>query len=121
MNAPLRVGDRVRVNTPENTRLHDAEGTVEALERWGAVLALPAAAAGRFRALWSEMERSTPAHRSDAHASGAGQQPAPAPTVAAERKTAVGFFCDTCGGANMTRTGTCLTCQDCGTSSGGCG
>lgn len=31
-----------------------------------------------------------------------------------------GDFCDNCGGANIVRTGTCLTCVDCGSTSGGC-
>jgi hypothetical protein len=31
-----------------------------------------------------------------------------------------GDICHSCGGASMVRTGTCLTCQDCGDSSGGC-
>lgn len=31
-----------------------------------------------------------------------------------------GDVCHTCGGPNMIRTGTCLTCSDCGDSSGGC-
>lgn len=29
-----------------------------------------------------------------------------------------GDFCDNCGGARMIRTGTCVTCADCGTNSG---
>lgn len=31
-----------------------------------------------------------------------------------------GEFCHSCGSPNMIRTGTCLTCGDCGDSSGGC-
>jgi len=31
-----------------------------------------------------------------------------------------GDFCDTCGSANMIRTGSCLTCADCGTNNGAC-
>lgn len=31
-----------------------------------------------------------------------------------------GEFCHSCGGPNMIRTGTCMTCGDCGDSSGGC-
>lgn len=31
-----------------------------------------------------------------------------------------GDLCPECGGAKMLRTGTCLTCQDCGGTSGGC-
>lgn len=31
-----------------------------------------------------------------------------------------GEFCHSCGSPNMIRTGTCMTCGDCGDSSGGC-
>lgn len=31
-----------------------------------------------------------------------------------------GDFCASCGAPSMVRTGTCLTCQSCGSSSGGC-
>lgn len=31
-----------------------------------------------------------------------------------------GEFCKDCGGSNMMRSGTCLTCTDCGSTSGGC-
>lgn len=31
-----------------------------------------------------------------------------------------GDLCADCGGLSMVRTGTCLTCQDCGSTSGGC-
>lgn len=34
--------------------------------------------------------------------------------------TVTGDLCQGCGGPNMVRTGTCLTCQDCGSTSGGC-
>ncbi len=31
-----------------------------------------------------------------------------------------GDICQTCGSPNMVRTGTCLTCQNCGDTSAGC-
>jgi hypothetical protein len=31
-----------------------------------------------------------------------------------------GDICDSCGSARMVRSGTCATCLDCGTASGGC-
>lgn len=34
---------------------------------------------------------------------------------------ASGDCCKECGSFKMVRTGTCLTCQNCGSSSGGCG
>jgi len=41
---------------------------------------------------------------------------APAPQSASYS----GDMCQTCGSPNMVRTGTCLTCQSCGDTSGGC-
>jgi hypothetical protein len=38
-----------------------------------------------------------------------------------ERRVAFsGDLCQDCGSAAMVRTGTCMTCQNCGSSSGGC-
>lgn len=57
----------------------------------------------------------------------AGEAPLPAPLSSAPQP--IGFLagprpsgdvCTSCGAAAMVRTGTCLTCQACGTSSGGC-
>lgn len=42
------------------------------------------------------------------------------PPFRATRVAFTGDICHDCGGPNMVRTGTCLTCQDCGTASGGC-
>lgn len=39
--------------------------------------------------------------------------PEPAPQLS-------GDICQSCGSPNMVRTGTCLTCQNCGDTSGGC-
>ncbi|MDE2103656.1 MAG: hypothetical protein KGL39_40840 [Patescibacteria group bacterium] len=41
-------------------------------------------------------------------------------SATALRATLAGEFCHSCGSPNMIRTGTCLTCRDCGDSSGGC-
>lgn len=38
--------------------------------------------------------------------------------VIAAPKQPSGDFCATCGGAHLVRTGTCLTCQSCGTTTG---
>lgn len=49
---------------------------------------------------------------------------APPPVVAeapsAAPRNMAGEFCQDCGSPNMIRTGTCLTCANCGSSSGGC-
>lgn len=34
---------------------------------------------------------------------------------------ATGEVCSQCGGSRFQRTGTCMTCLDCGTAAGGCG
>lgn len=46
--------------------------------------------------------------------------PLPARRGGFERGRFSGDICADCGGTTMVRTGTCLTCQDCGSSSGGC-
>ena len=97
----MRVGDTVRINTPENLRLHGTEATVVQLEEWGAHLHAPAAATKGFRAAWGEM---TPA----------------APTVQRPYSEATGDACDKCGSTRMRWAGACKVCEDCGTS-GGCG
>jgi hypothetical protein len=43
----------------------------------------------------------------------------PPPPPKAPATSASGQFCPKCGG-EMVRTGTCLTCQSCGDTSGGC-
>lgn len=65
-----------------------------------------------------------------AHAAGAVEAaPAAAPPEPQSNSQPIGFLagprpsgdvCTSCGAAAMVRTGTCLTCQACGTSSGGC-
>lgn len=39
----------------------------------------------------------------------------------ARAKGYTGDFCDLCGSTHVIRAGTCLRCDDCGDSSGGCG
>lgn len=90
----MRVGDRVRLVTPENERLHGTEAKIASLANWGAHLDVPAAATGHYRALWSEME-----------------------LVNAEY---TGDCCEFCGSTRMRQAGACKVCEDCG-ESGGCG
>lgn len=54
---PLRVGDCVRLDVPENPRLHRQDAVVVATAEWGAHTWCPAAATGNFRAAWDEMRR----------------------------------------------------------------
>jgi len=95
--AEVKIGMEVLIDAPENPRLHESPAMVTELAEWGAHLNAPAAATGKFRALWFEMNK-------------------PAPRKAVQ----TGEACDMCGGFNIVRTGTCKTCQDCGDNSG-CG
>lgn len=104
---PLRVGDRVRIIAPDNPRLHLSTGVVLTLEDWGAHLAAPAGAFGRYRAGWWEMERL------------GGDANGHATASVAVLSGYDGACCDTCGSMRMRRTGSCLVCEDCGRS-GGC-
>src|SRR5688572_4519698 len=90
----MRVGDKVRLSTPENGRLHGSTATVLEMTDWGAHCAAPAAATGFFRALWEEMDVENVAYTGDP--------------------------CDMCGSIRMRRAGACKVCEDCGSSSG-CG
>jgi hypothetical protein len=98
----MRVGDRVRIVGSGNAVLEGAAGVVLELADYGALLDLPAAATGRYRAGWWELV--------PLEADRNGHAPA----------TSSGQFCDHCGSADLMRTGPCLTCRACG-ASGGCG
>jgi hypothetical protein len=99
--AACHVGLRVRLQTPDNPRLHGASAVVHLLTAYGAHVVTSAAATGRFRALWCEMEPERPA-------------------VPGLNGNGAGRCCDVCGSLRLLQTGSCWTCQDCGTS-GGCG
>ncbi len=99
----MKRDDLVHINTPENERLHGAPALVDTVEEWGCHLLTVAAATGRFRAAWHEMEESA--------------TPDPLPHVATMEGN--GDICACCGGCNMTWAGSCKVCLDCGTS-GGC-
>lgn len=87
----MLVGDRVRLNTPENERLHQSEARIVSLTDWGAYLTAPAAATGSYRAVWDEME----------------------PII-----DYVGECCIVCGGINLRWAGKCKVCDNCGESQG---
>lgn len=95
--ADIKVGMTVVIDTPDNERLHGTQAMVDAIEDWGVHLNAPAAATGRFRASWWEMN-----------------------THEKPKAVVTGEACDMCGSFNIQRTGACKTCQDCGTNSG-CG
>lgn len=118
----LREGEKVRLRTPDNPRLDGAAAVVVRPEPWGAHVATEAAATGRFRALFSEMEllvvnagavttRSVAAGGQRADSLGAA-------AAAAKDHGYTGDFCDVCGSSKMRRNGSCLLCEGCGTTSG---
>jgi hypothetical protein len=100
----LASGEEIYLRTPDNPKLDGALATVEEVHHWGAHVLTPAAATGRFRALFSEMVRLNTSSSSSSNGKDQGF---------------TGECCNTCGSFRMKRTGVCSTCQDCGTS-GGC-
>lgn len=90
---------KVRLYTPDNQRLDGATATVIKLEEWGAHVATKAAATGGYRASWDEMLPLAGLNGTQNYS---------------------GDACNDCGSMRMVRTGTCLTCMDCGSTSGGC-
>jgi hypothetical protein len=103
----MTAGDTVRIVTPDNPRLHGAQAVVASVEEWGCHLKTRAAATGRFRAHWTEMEF---------------EEDRPLREVSGKVKKAetTGNCCPGCGGWQLVRTGSCVTCQDCGHNEG-CG
>lgn len=97
------VGDTVRLNVPENDRLHDAVATIVELTNWGAHVYCLSAETRSFRALFSEM-------MTVLHTNGK--------MTASIESGYTGDICNNCGGSRMRRNGSCLLCDDCGTTSG---
>lgn len=111
----VSLGDRVRLNVPENARLHGADGVVTGVEVWGAVVRTFAAATGEFRALLSEMVPFSQESKRGKGEKGVG------PNLPVGNSTDLGYSgdsCSTCGSLRMRRSGTCQTCEDCGSTSG---
>lgn len=97
------LNQRVRVNEPGNPRVHGKIGTIFEIYDWGVRLALPAATTGEYRCLWTEIEPVNDI-----------------PTVPHGGYEIPGYSCDDCGCIEFRRSGTCLTCMNCGKASGGC-
>ena len=94
--------ERVVLVTPDNPRADGQPATVVAVAPWGCHLATTFGSGG-FRALWSEVR--------------AADRPAARPKAPGEAGYS-GEACPHCQGQRMVRSGTCATCQDCGTTSG---
>lgn len=116
MPTPKRptVNDKVLLNVPDNIRLHEKEGIVRRVEDWGAVVATPAAFSGEFRATWDEMIAIDKIDIIRTNSTATVHE-------AARMSGYTGDVCPNCQGMRMVRTGTCVQCEDCQTSSGGCG
>jgi hypothetical protein len=99
----MKPGDKVILNVPENPRVHGSTAYIFQIEEWGAHVATRATATGHFRAHWSEMTtEGQPDHPNTNEVDYSGDQ------------------CKDCGSLSLVRTGSCLTCQQCGWN-GGCG
>ena len=85
------------MRTPDNTRLDGTRATITELTSWGAHCNAPAAATGRYRAGWVEME------------------PISKPNGEVEY---TGGCCAVCGSVRLRRAGACAVCEDCGESNG---
>ena len=96
----------VRLKVPENGRLHNALGEVASVEAWGCHVATRAAATGRFRALFAEMELIAPG------------RPVQQREVSAKDMGYTGNCCARCGSMKMVKSGSCDCCQECGETSG---
>ena len=95
----LSVGDRVRLVTPENRRLHHKFGRIKEVTPYGALVATSAAGTGEYRASGAELEILSTA-------------------VAVKDQGYTGDPCDICGSIRVKRTGPCVTCEDCGSNTG---
>lgn len=88
----VKVGDKVMLEVPDNLQVHKQFAVVKEVTEYGAIV-LWRNNTREFRAFPHEM----------------------VPVVS------TGNQCERCGSSNLVRAGTCLVCQDCGDTSGGCG
>lgn len=127
-------GIRVTFDTPDNPRLHGTEGVVKTRTHYGAICHAPAAATGEFRAHWTEMitelgaiseqvadEIHSLAASGYGHANGATNMAYGSNAPPVEPSRAMGYsgeVCRICQGMKVVRVGTCLRCDDCGSTTG---
>jgi hypothetical protein len=127
-----KPGDAVRINTPENPRIHNTRAVVHGMTSVGwfeggemtkhavYLLDAPAAATGQFRALRHELIPEYPDADCVIPADEPDKPLAERSGVAYKAHVATGDLCPTCGGL-LVQTGTCKTCNSCGNNTGGCG
>lgn len=110
----VKPGDVVRIETDHPTS-NGQFGTVVRTEEWGVHLETRFGS-GRYRAAWGEFLPVPNTELLDPD----DPQPAPPTRKVVPRPTPTGDPCPTCGSVNLVRTGSCVTCQDCGHNEG-CG
>lgn len=100
----FREGQEVRLNLPHNPTAHNQVVTIYELTNYGAVV-MTEFGSRRFRALFEEMV------------------PIPSTAPGTMKVSALGYtgdICDKCQGVRCIRVGTCVRCEDCGETNGGC-
>jgi hypothetical protein len=120
MPGDVEPQERVMLWCPENPRLHGTEAVIRKIEEWGAVVSAPAAASGIYRAGWDEMVK-PPATLGNGDSSAHEDLHSFTP-IHRERPNnnlgvPTGDVCLKCGGF-MFRSGSCLTCSNCGENTG---
>lgn len=106
----FQIGDLVTLDMPDNPFVHEQPGEVKELTNYGALVRTPATATGEIRALPSEMRP----FRDNPRASYSESRAEPIWSQAGF----TGDICRHCAGCKMIRSGSCLTCLDCGQTSG---
>lgn len=103
-SSQVKIGDEITLFNTGNCFIPDGtQAVIEELTSYGALVKTEATKTGKYRAGWDEI--------SHHEGNGRGKPKQSSPT---------GEICQTCGGVNMIRAGSCLTCQDCGSTTG-CG
>lgn len=94
-------------------------GRVVSLHDWGAVLETNFATRS-YRATWSEMEPVETTELVNPEVNGRHENGVARNHTIRTVLTLTGDVCPACQGVNLVRTGSCVTCQDCGANEG-CG
>jgi hypothetical protein len=101
----VKIGDFVRLYTPDNPYLDGEKAQVAELTEWGAHVHTEVGSR-KFRALSREMIPYA-------------QVNGPTRAMLQARESGyTGNLCPSCGGCRMVRSGACEKCEDCGSSSG---
>lgn len=113
------IGETVLLVNTGHERSDGQFGKVKQLESWGGALLATVFGTGEYRAAWSEMVPIARPVSAGFVRNGAAVVVngfARGPVVKANGYS--GPACDTCGGYNLTQSGACFRCNDCGSSSG---